>query len=158
MSALHGIRKSEAAFASRADDSGTHKLERSIWDELDFDPTGEAWYLEAGQGMGATLQVANQRNAYTISDRATYLALVDVLDGLDILFEGDPRLLNIYHVMQVNPDRSSNVQVESAVAFVDFMVSDAAQAVIAEFGVEKFGLPLFVPDAGRTVPDLREES
>ncbi len=157
MTALHAIRKSEQTFASRGDDSGTHKLERSIWEELDFDPTGERWYLESGQGMGATLQIANQREAYTITDRATYLALIDVLD-LEILLEGDPSLLNIYHVMQVNPERSSNVQGEIAAEFVDFMVSDEAQALIAEFGVEKFGQPLFVPDAGRTVAELREES
>ena len=157
MSALRAIQTLEQTFVSRGDDSGTNKLERSIWEELGFDPTGEGWYLEAGQGMGATLQIANQREAYTITDRATYLALLNVLD-LEILHEGDPRLLNIYHVMQVNPDRSSNVQGESAAAFVDFMVSDEAQAVIAEFGIEKFGQALFVPDAGRTVGELREES
>ncbi len=121
-----------------------------------MDPTGEGWYLESGLGMGATLQIANQREAYTITDRATYLALVDVLD-LEILHEGDPRLLNIYHVMQVNPERSSNVQGESAAAFVAFMVSDEAQALIADFGVEQFGQPLFVPDAGLTEEEVREK-
>ena len=155
MTALRAIQTSEQTFVSRGDDSGTHKLERLIWEELGYDPTGEAWYLESGQGMGATLQIANQREAYTITDRATYLALFDVLD-LEILHEGDPSLLNIYHVMQVNPERSSNVQGESAAAFVDFMVSDEAQAVIAEFGTEKFGQPLFVPDAGLTEEDVRE--
>ena len=155
MLALRAIWTLEQTFISRGDDSGTNKLERSIWEELGYDPTGEDWYLEAGQGMGATLQIANQREAYTITDRATYLALLDVLD-LEILFEGDPRLLNIYHVMQVNPERSSNVQGESAAAFVDFMVSNEAQAVIAEFGVEKFGQPLFVADAGLTEADIRE--
>ena len=157
MSALRAIQTLEQTFVSRGDDSGTNKLERSIWEELDYDPTGEGWYLEAGQGMGATLQIANQREAYTITDRATYLALLNVLD-LEILHEGDPRLLNIYHVMQVNPERSSNVQGESAAAFVTFMVSEEAQAVIAEFGIEKFGQALFVPDAGRTVDELREDS
>ena len=130
-------------------------MDLAIWAELGYDPTGEGWYLELGQGMGATLQIANQREAYTITDRATYLALLDVLD-LEILHEGDPSLLNIYHVMQVNPERSSNVQGESAVAFVDFMLSDEAQAIIAEFGVEKFGQPLFVPGAGLTEADVRE--
>lgn len=155
MSALRAIQTSEQTFVSRGDDSGTNKLELSIWEELGYDPRGEDWYLQSGQGMGATLQVANQREGYTITDRATYLALLDVLD-LEILFEGDSRLLNIYHIMQVNPERSSNVQGESAVAFVDFMVSDEAQALIAEFGVEKFGQPLFVPDAGLTEADVRE--
>ena len=155
MSALRAIQTLEQTFVSRGDDSGTNKLELSIWAELGYDPTGEGWYLESGQGMGATLQIANQREAYTITDRATYLALLDVLD-LEILHEGDPSLLNIYHVMQVNPERSSNVQGESAVAFVDFMLSDEAQAIIAEFGVEKFGQPLFVPDAGLTEADVRE--
>ena len=153
-SALRAIQTLEQTFVSRGDDSGTNKLELSIWEELGYDPSGEDWYLQSGQGMGATLQVANQREGYTITDRATYLALLDVLD-LEILFEGDSRLLNIYHVMQVNPERSSNVQGESAVAFVDFMVSDEAQALIAEFGVEKFGQPLFVPDAGLTEADVR---
>ena len=155
MSALRAIQTSEQTFASRGDDSGTNKLELSIWEELGYDPAGEDWYLQSGQGMGATLQIANQREAYIITDRATYLALLDVLD-LEILFEGDSRLLNIYHGMQVNPERSNNVQGESAAAFVDFMVSDEAQAVIAEFGVEKFGQPLFVPDAGLTEADVRE--
>ena len=155
MSALRAIQTLEQTFVSRGDDSGTNKLELSIWAELGYDPTGEGWYLESGQGMGATLQIANQREAYTITDRATYLALLDVLD-LEILHEGDPSLLNIYHVMQVNPERSSNVQGESAAAFVEFMVSAEAQAVIAEFGVEKFGQPLFVPDAGLTEADVRE--
>ena len=155
MSALRAIQTLEQTFVSRGDDSGTNKLELSIWAELGYDPTGEGWYLESGQGMGATLQIANQREAYTITDRATYLALLDVLD-LEILHEGDPSLLNIYHVMQVNPERSSNVQGESAAAFVEFMVSAEAQAVIAEFGLEKFGQPLFVPDAGLTEADVRE--
>ena len=155
MSALRAIQTLEQTFVSRGDDSGTNKLELSIWAELGYDPTGEGWYLESGQGMGATLQIANQREAYTITDRATYLALLDVLD-LEILHEGDPSLLNIYHVMQVNPERSSNVQGESAGAFVDFMLSDEAQAIIAEFGVEKFGQPLFVPGAGLTEADVRE--
>lgn len=156
MSALRAILTSEQTFVSRGDDSGTNKLELSIWAELGDDPTGEGWYLESGQGMGATLQIANQREAYTITDRATYLALLDVLD-LEILHEGDPILLNIYHVMQVNPERSSSVQGEKAAAFVDFMVSDEAQALIAEFGVEKFGQPLFVPDAGLTEAGVREK-
>ena len=145
--AMNRIRGSEQPFISRGDDSGTHNLELSLWQALDIDPSGQSWYRESGQGMGATLQIASQREAYTISDRATYLALQDVLD-LAVLHEGDPRLLNIYHVMQVNPQRHGGVNAAGAEAFVEFMVSDAAQALIADFGVEQFGQPLFVPDAG----------
>ncbi|MCH8995041.1 MAG: substrate-binding domain-containing protein [Chloroflexi bacterium] len=155
LEAMLAIAQAGADFISRGDDSGTHKLELSLWEELGRDPVGEGWYAEAGQGMGATLQIANQRDAYTISDRATYLALLDVLD-LQVLGEGDPRLLNIYHVMQVNPDRFDAVNEAGARAFAEFLVSDEAQAIILEFGVEKFGQPLFVPDAGKSEAELRE--
>ncbi len=147
VTAMDRILKSERPFISRGDDSGTHKLELSLWQALGVDPAGQSWYREAGQGMGATLQIASQREAYTISDRATYLALQDVLD-LVVLHEGDPRLLNIYHVMQVNPQRHGGVNAAGAEAFVEFMVSDAAQALIEDFGFDEFGRPLFVPDAG----------
>ena len=157
IAALSLVLKSGSTFISRGDDSGTHKLELSLWDDLGFEPSGEGWYVESGQGMGATLQVANQRDAYTISDRGTYLSLLDVLD-LEILHEGDPRLLNIYHVMQVNPATSDDVNADAAAAFVDFMVSDEAQAIIKDFGADEFGRPLFVPDAGRSAGDLEEES
>ncbi len=104
--------------------------------------------------MGRTLQVANQRNAYTISDRATYLTMLELLDDLEVLHEGDPRLLNIYHVMQVNPERFGAVNATGAEAFVDFLVSEEGQALIAGFGVERFGAPLFVPDAGKLESEL----
>ena len=153
LAALRAIAQAGASFISRGDDSGTHKLERSLWEELGVDPDGESWYAESGQGMGATIQIANQRDAYTISDRATYLAQLDNLD-LVVVHEGDPRLLNIYHVMQVDPERFSGVNGAGAQAFVDFLVSDGAQALIADFGVERFGRPLFVPDAGKQEADL----
>src|SRR3990172_8533649 len=102
--ALRAIARAEASFVSRGDDSGTHMLELSLWEELGSDPAGESWYEESGQGMGATLQIADQRDAYTISDRATYTVLRETLD-LVVLYEGDPRLLNVYHVIQVNPKR-----------------------------------------------------
>ena len=151
--ALLAIAQTDAPFISRGDDSGTHQLERSLWEGLTFDPAGEGWYSEAGSGMAATLQVANQRNAYTISDRATYLAQLDVLD-LEVLYEGDPRLLNVYHVMQVNPERFGGVNAAGAEAFVEFLVSEEAQALIAGFGVERFGAPLFVPDADKLESEL----
>jgi tungstate transport system substrate-binding protein len=156
LSVLRAVAETGATFVSRGDDSGTHKLELSLWEELGIEPTGESWYLESGQGMGATLQIANQRDAYTISDRATYLALLDVLD-LVVPHEGDPRLLNIYHVMQVDPERFSGVNAEGAEAFVSFLVSDGAQALIREFGVDAYGRPLFVPDAGRSVGELEAD-
>ncbi len=156
LGALQSIVDAGAAFISRGDDSGTHKLELSLWEEMGSDPTGEAWYEQAGQGMGATLQIANQRGAYTISDRATYLALSDEMD-LEVLHEGDPLLLNIYHVMQVNPETHEGVKDEGAREFVEFMVSDEAQALIADFGVQEFGEPLFVPDAGKSEDDLDSE-
>lgn len=157
VTAMHGILKSQSTFVSRADESGTHSLERELWRDLGFDPAGEDWYVQAGLGMGATLQIASQRRAYAISDRGTYLAIRDTLE-LDILFEGDPRLLNIYHVMQVNPERVGGVHSGGASAFVDFMVSGDVQALIQEFRVEEFGEPLFVPAAGQTVEDLNGPS
>lgn len=152
LAALRTIADAAATFISRGDDSGTNKLELALWQELGFDPSGASWYEEAGQGMGVTLQIANQKDAYTISDRATYLAMLSLID-LEVLLEGDPRLLNIYHVLQVNPERHSEVNEAGARAFGDFMVSDEAQAIIAEFGVEEFGQPLFVPDAGLAESD-----
>jgi len=155
LDALRAIAGAGAPFFSRGDDSGTHKLELKLWDQLGMtpDPASDSWYEETGQGMGATLQVANQRNGYTMSDRATYLAQQENLD-LEILSEGDPVLLNIYHVMQVNPDRFGDVNADGAAAFVAFMVSGAAQALIGEFGVEEFGQQLFVPDAGKAEDEL----
>jgi tungstate transport system substrate-binding protein len=154
ITALHAIRKSELPFISRGDDSGTHKLERSLWDELGFDPSGEGWYVETGQGMGGTLLVADQRNAYTITDRGTYLSQRDNVD-LEIVFEGDAALLNVYHVMRVNPDAFDGLNSEGAAAFVAYMISDEAQALIATFGVAEYGERLFIPGAGKSEDDLR---
>jgi tungstate transport system substrate-binding protein len=154
--ALRAIAGARAAFMSRGDDSGTHKLELALWEDVEIDPSGQSWYDETGQGMGETLTIANQRKAYTISDRGTYLAFRDQLD-LRVLLEGDPRLLNIYHVMQVNPDRFPKVKAEGAGAFVAFMVSPAAQAIIKDFGVDTYGQALFVPDAGKTEAELTGE-
>lgn len=153
LAALRAIADAGAGFISRGDDSGTHKLERSLWEELAFDPSGAAWYAESGQGMGATLQIANQRDAYTITDRATYLALREHLD-LVVLGEGDARLLNVYHVMQVSPARFDSLNAKGAAAFVDFLTSDEAQEIIREFGADEFGQPLFVPDAGKSEAEL----
>ena len=148
LDALRAIAASESPFISRGDDSGTHKLELAFWDEISIDPGGSSWYSEAGQGMAATLQIASQRDAYTMSDRGTYLAQSNNI-GLAVLFQGDQRLLNVYHVMQVNPDRFDDVNEKGARAFVEFMVSDEVQALIGDFGVDEHGRPLFTPDAGK---------
>lgn len=139
-------------FASRADSSGTHLLELNLWKTAGRVPKGD-WYIQVGQGMGATLRIASERGAYTLTDRATYLALRSGLD-LAILHEGSPELLNIYHVMEVNPAVHPNVNHEGGRAFADFMVSPGAQATIRSFGRERFGQPLFVPQAGKREEDL----
>lgn len=153
--ALSMIAVAEAPFVSRGDDSGTHKKELSIWSGTDADPNGgkPAWYIESGQGMGATLIIASEKAAYTLTDRATYLANQANLD-LAILVEGDAVLLNVYHVMTVSPDKWPDVNYAGAMAFAEFMTSDDTQAVIKEFGVEAYGQPLFFPDADKTDADL----
>lgn len=133
-----------AVFISRGDDSGTHKKELDIWKSLELTPGDNAGYAETGQGMGNTLQVAAEKQGYVITDRATYLAQKENLD-LEILVEGDEDLLNIYHVMQVNPEKHDKVFSEGAEKFVDFMINEDTQKVIEEFGQEKYGEPLFFP-------------
>jgi len=151
--ALAAIYDAGATFISRGDDSGTHKREVSLWEEEALDPEGQSWYEQSGQGMGATLQIANQKDAYTLSDRGTYLAQGENLD-LVVLVEGDPLLLNVYSVMEVNPERFDLVNGPGGQAFAEFMVSDKAQQIIRDFGVEEFGQPLFIPDADKTYEDL----
>ncbi len=151
--ALAAIADAGAIFISRGDDSGTHKKELSIWKAAVVEPAGQSWYQESGQGMGATLTIASEKQGYTLTDRATYLALQENLD-LEILVEGDPILLNIYHVMQVNPDKNDLINGPGGQAFVEFMISDETQEVIENFGVEEFGQPLFFPDADKTEADL----
>jgi tungstate transport system substrate-binding protein len=151
--ALTTIADQKAPFISRGDDSGTDKLEKSLWKKAGLDPQGQGWYEESGQGMGATLQITSQRGAYTISDRGTYLAQSSNLD-LEVLVEGDPVLLNIYHVMQVNPERFDRVNGEGGQAFVEFMVSKETQDIISKFGVDKYGRPLFIADAGKSESEL----
>jgi tungstate transport system substrate-binding protein len=148
--ALGVIASAEATFISRGDNSGTHALELKLWEALGVTPAG-GWYQESGQGMGATLQIANQKLAYTISDRGTYLSQRENLD-LEVLFEGDPKLLNVYHAILVNPERHSNVNAAGARAFLEFLIRPSTQAIIGEFGVEKFGESLFFPDAGKPEP------
>ena len=150
--AFKAIAEKQALFVSRGDDSGTHKKELSVWQQAGIKPSGSKWYQESGQGMGATLLMASDKNAYTLSDRATYLAQKTNVGGMAILSEGDPSLLNIYHVMQVNPEKFSKVNAEGAKQFVEFMVAPETQKFIGSFGSAKFGQPLFFPDAGKTNP------
>nr|WP_240056609.1 substrate-binding domain-containing protein [Bacillus mesophilum] len=136
------ISEENAVFISRGDDSGTHKKELGIWEAAGITPSENSGYTETGQGMGDTLQIAADRGGYVLTDRATFLAHQDTL-GLSILVEGDEDLLNIYHVMQVNPEKHNKVYAEGAEAFVDFMVSDETQKVIEEFGKDEYGEALF---------------
>jgi tungstate transport system substrate-binding protein len=140
-----------SSFVSRGDDSGTHVKELAIWTAARIDPTTQGWYEETGQGQGATMQVANQRNAYALTDRGTYLAQRENLD-LEILLEGDAILLNIYHALLVNPANHDNVNEAAGRAFIEFVTSADIQALIGQFGVEEFGEPLFTPDAGKPEP------
>jgi len=152
LAALKAIEQARAAFVSRGDNSGTHTLEKSLWKEAGIQPNGP-WYIESGQGMGATLNIANERNAYAITDRGTYLALGKRVT-LPILVEGDRALLNIYSVMEVSPANGPRVNTAGGKAFADFMVSPQAQNLIKNFGVEKFGQPLFVPVAHKREEEL----
>jgi len=140
-------------FISRGDDSGTNKMEISLWGKAAKDPKGAKWYIESGQGMGATLTIASEKQAYTLTDRATYLA-IKVNLSLEILVEGDAALLNVYHVITVNPDKWPKSNYEGATAFANFMIAQATQDIIGQFGVNKFGQPLFFPDATKTDADL----
>lgn len=151
--AFKKIADSQMTFLSRGDNSGTHAKEKELWKGAGVNPDGQKWYQQTGLGMGQTLSVAAEKKGYTLTDRATYLALKKNL-GLVILLERDSKLLNIYHVIDVNIARWPKVNGAGAKAFADFMVSKKAQDVIAGFGVDKFGAPLFFPDAGKKSEEL----
>ena len=148
--ALKKLADQGATWVSRDDNSGTDQLEKQLWRQAGVDPKGQPWYVTSGQGMGATLTLADQKEAYTISDRATYLARKGALQA-QIMVEGDRPLLNIYHVMPVNPSKFPNVRINAAggKAFADFLVTPDVQGLIGEFGKDRFGQQLFVPDAGK---------
>ena len=151
--AIKKIAEKGSVFISRGDDSGTDKKEKSLWKSAGIDPKGQKWYQETGSGMGQTLTIANQKLGYTLTDRATFLAQQKNLK-LVIVSEGDKDLLNIYHVMQVNPGKFARVNGAGGKAFVDYMVSPETQKIIGEFGKDKYGQPLFYADAGKKVEDL----
>jgi tungstate transport system substrate-binding protein len=144
--AFQEIAEAQAPFVSRGDESGTHTKEKAIWVAAGIEPTGD-WYISAGQGMGAVLTMADEQQAYTLSDRATYLARTLEGTGLVILVEGDPVLFNPYGVIAVNPDKGPQIKTELANIFIDWLISVPTQQKIGEFGVEEFGSPLFTPDS-----------
>lgn len=135
-----------ALYLSRGDNSGTHAKEKGIWKAAGINPEGRKFFQQTGQGMGQTLNVAAEKKGYTLADRGTYLSMKKNL-GMEILKEGDPILLNVYHVIEVNPAKWPKVNASGAKAFSGFMVSAETQGIIKTFGVEKYGGALFFPDA-----------
>jgi len=150
--AMAAIAKAQVPFISRGDNSGTHKMEQKLWKLSGISPAG-AWYQEAGAGMGQTLNIANEKKGYTLTDRATYLAHKKNL-ALEILVEGDAKLLNIYHVMEVNPEKFDKVNNGGAKAFSTFLLSSEGQSLISNFGKDKFGQALFFADGGKSEKDF----
>jgi len=155
LDAMEKIAAASAPFVSRGDNSGTNQFELGVWQRANISPKGQPWYIESGTGMGQTLIIADQKQAYTISDRATWLAYSDKVQ-LPIMVERDPALLNVYHVMPVNADKFPNVPINVAggQAFANFMVAPATQQVIGNFGMDKYGQSLFVPDAGKSESEV----
>ena len=145
--ALKAIAGSGASFVSRGDKSGTHTKELSLWKKAGMEPAGQKWYLEVGQGMEKTQRIADERKAYTLTDRGTWLATKEK-DKLDlvIVLEGDPILFNQYGVMAVNPEMHGHVKYKEAMEFVNWIISKEGQDAVAAFK-DKNGKPLFVPNA-----------
>ena len=144
--ALARIARRGSPFVSRGDESGTHQKEKTVWRQAGVEPRGD-WYLSAGAGMGQVLRLASEKRAYTLSDRGTFLALRGGLD-LAVLVEGDPLLVNPYHVIVVNPAKHPHVRRREAEQFADFLLSPEGQGLIADFGKDRFGQPLFFVGAG----------
>jgi tungstate transport system substrate-binding protein len=154
LDALKKIAARGGPFISRGDNSGTQQLELQLWKDAGIAPHGQGWYVESGTGMGQTLQIADGRRAYTISDRGTYLSFRNRV-RLDILTERDERLLNVYHVIAVNQGRFPAVNAAGAQAFIDFLLAPDTQRFIGEFGRDRYGQPLFTPCA-RNACGLRD--
>ena len=142
---LMTIANEKFEFVSRGDDSGTHKKELSIWNTANLEPAGQ-WYISAGNGMADVLKIAGEKYAYTITDRATYLSMRLDLD-LDIVIEWDDNLFNQYGVIPVDPNKHEDINHEGANIFMNWLLSERGQELIKEFGVEKYGQPLFIPNA-----------
>jgi len=145
--ALKRISEAKATFVSRGDNSGTHQLEKKLWKEAKLEPAG-AWYLQAGQGMGATLGIASEKRAYAVTDRGTFLAFQKRVQLVNLV-EKDRILLNIYSVLEANATKFPRVNAAGGKAFADFMLSKEVQEIIKNFGVDKYGEPLFFSDAGK---------
>ncbi len=155
MDALNKVASTQATFISRGDSSGTQQAELTLWKQAQREPRGQSWYVESGTGMGQTLTIADQKRAYTLTDRATWLAWMGKID-LPILFEGDKSLFNVYHVMPINPARFPTIRINTAgaKAFADFLLAPATQEMIGNFGRDKYGQQLFVPDADKRDEDV----
>ncbi len=140
--ALRGIAGAQASFVSRGDDSGTHKKEKSLWQEAGIEPKGR-WYLAAGQGMGAVLKIADDKQAYALSDRGTFIAFQGKTE-LEVVSEGDPALHNPYHIIAVNPQKCPNARYDLARRYIDYVIGREGQKVIGEYRMQ--GQQLFYPD------------
>jgi tungstate transport system substrate-binding protein len=145
--AFHKIAESVNPFVSRGDNSGTHMKELEIWKKAGIDPKGNKWYLEAGQGMEKTQRIANEKRAYTLTDRGTWLGTKEK-DKLEmvIVFEGDPILFNQYGVMAINPEKQKHVKYKEAMEFINWIISKDGQQAIASFK-DTYGNQLFIPNA-----------
>jgi len=149
VAALRRLAEQAQPFISRGDESGTHKLEQKLWRLAAIEPPKPGgWYIDAGHGMAETLQMADEKRAYTIADRATYLARRDRVHLIPLV-EGDTLLHNVYHVLEPNPNNAPRLNVAGGKAFADFMVAPGTQALIGAFGKARFGRSLFIPDAGK---------
>jgi tungstate transport system substrate-binding protein len=160
--AFQKIANAKATFYSRGDNSGTDTMDKSLFKKIgisvaDNSTSNPSWYKEGGTGTGMLdlLRIASEKNAYTLTDTSTYIMnLNSKVFTLDVLVQGDPALINVYHVIQVNPEKFPNVNAAGAKAFSDFMVSAATRAIIAKFGIDKYGKPVFIADAGKTEAEL----
>lgn len=141
--ALNKIAQAEVRFVSRGDDSGTHKKEMSLWESANISPEGR-WYIEAGQGMGAVITMADQMGAYTLSDRGTYIAFENKV-ALTLLYHQSPPLFNPYHIMAVNPEKHPHVRYDLATHYINFVIGEKGQKIIRDFRIKS--QQLFYPDA-----------
>jgi len=141
--ALIKISQTSSPFISRGDDSGTHKKERQLWKQAKIKPKG-SWYMAVGQGMGAVLRIADDKQGYALTDRGTQIAYSDKIT-IKVQFEGDSALFNPYHVMAVNPEKGSHIRYDLAKKYINFVVSEKGQKIIADY--KKGGEQLFYPDA-----------
>ena len=153
VAAMKKIAMTQSLFVSRDDNSGTNGYELSLWAQLGNTYKGQNWYISTGQGMGATLIIASEKNGYTISDRGTYAAFQKSIASV-LMVQNPAVMINPYHVIQVNPAKFSGINAAGAQAFSDFMVAPATQAVIGSYGLVTYGQALFIPDAGKTEASL----